>query len=286
MLGGAVSIALAAATTLLLTVPATGSVSASAGPNQSQNAIVKFSGTLTGNAVVQVTLPRIYTFDTTGLTVATSYVQIAPASGTGTKVGLPPGEFTRVAFDGTNVSLVGMGRVGSMLDVCGISTTPAWMTACSTLPYLPRDGAIYTSSLYPVLGAQLGSTFGGNGITTFGVPDTRNRFALPVDVSGQGRVTNAASGVDGTALGANGGSQYLQTHAHGITEPNSGQGHQHVIGGVTGFLNPQGGGVSATAGSNNNSNLATTGITINNIGSGSSQNMPPVIVFGCGFIKT
>jgi microcystin-dependent protein len=288
ILGGNVSIALAAATTLLLTVPATGSVSPTAGPNQSQNALIKFSGTLTGNAVIQVTLPRIYTFDTTALTVATSYVQVAPASGTGTAVGLPPGEVTRVSYDGTNVKLVGLGRVGSYLDLA-VATTQPWMSACTGgLPYIPCDGATYTASVYPALGNMLGSTFGGNGITTFGLPDFRNRFALPIDTSGQGRVTTGGSGVDGTTLGANGGSQLLQQHNHTVTEPNAGAGHAH---GITPFPTFAAGGSWVSAAGNNSgsgtsTNNATTGISINNAGTGSSQNMPPVVVFGCRFIKT
>src|SRR5690242_4577031 len=90
ILGGNTTLALSAATTITLSVPATGTVAASAGPNQSQNAVVKFTGTLAGNAVINLTLPRTYIFDNQ-CTVGTSYIQIAPASGTGTKVGLPPG---------------------------------------------------------------------------------------------------------------------------------------------------------------------------------------------------
>src|SRR5215471_11323936 len=105
MLGGQQALSLSSATTITLSMPATGTVAAAAGPNQSQNACVKLSGTLTGNAVLKVTMPRRYLFDSTLLVVATSYVQITPASGTGNSVGLPPGEITEVWFDGTNCSL-------------------------------------------------------------------------------------------------------------------------------------------------------------------------------------
>ncbi len=285
ILGGNTTIALAAATTLTLSVPATGTVSASAGPNQSQNAVIKFTGTLTGNAVINLTLPRTYIFDNQ-CTVGTSYIQIAPASGTGTKVGLPPGEKTRVAFDGTNVDYVGMGRVGSLLDLC-VSTTPAWMQACSTSPFLLTDGSTYSTSVYPALGNMLGSSFGGNGITTFGVPDTVSRLRLSIDLAGaKGRVTNATSGIAGATIAAAGGDQQMQSHTHTatVTDP----GHTHTVRSNVGG--------SGIAGANNidsplntfPTGTAVTGITVANAnnGTGSSQNMPPAIVFGLTFIKT
>jgi microcystin-dependent protein len=290
MFGGNATLALSAATTLTLSVPATGTVSAGAGPNQSQNAVLKLTGTLTGNAVINLTLPRIYVFDNQ-CTVATSYVQIAPASGTGTKVGLPPGQKTRVAFDGTNVDYVGMPLVGSYLEMA-VSTTQAWMTACTVQPWLPCDGAIASTSVYSALAALLGSTFGGNGITTFGIPDARNRFSIPVDSSGQGRVTNAISGVDGTVVGSAGGDQRLQQHNHGVTD----NGHSHNFlsngNGVTLLETSAGGGQAFTAGGQGtiaagvSVQNSTAGISVNNSGTGSSQNIPPVIVIGCKFIKT
>ncbi len=285
ILGGNTTIALAAATTLTLSVPATGTVAASAGPNQSQNAVVKFTGTLTGNAVISLTLPRTYIFDNQ-CTVATSYIQIAPASGTGTRVCLPPGEKTEVTFDGTNVDYVGLGRVGSFLDLC-VATAPAWILNCTNLPYVYANGQVLTVSSFPALGAMLGSTFGGNGITTFGVPDVQSRVRLMMDITGVNRVTNATSGIAGATIGAAGGDQQMQSHNHGITEPNSGQGHQHGLGANQNIYVP-GSGVSALSSGTNNftSALATTGITVNNAGTGSSQNMPPAIVFGLTFIKT
>jgi microcystin-dependent protein len=40
------------------------------------------------------------------------------------------------------------------------------------------DGSLLNSSQYPALAAILGSTYGGNGITTFALPDLRGRAAL------------------------------------------------------------------------------------------------------------
>ena len=284
MLGGQQTLALSSATTITLSMPATGTVSAVAGPNQSQNACIKLSGTLTGNAVIKVTMPKKYKFDTTLLNVATSYVQISPVSGGGNSVGLPPGELTEVWFDGTNVSLCGLGRTGSFIDMA-VSTTQAWMSACSVMPYLPCDGATYNVANYTALGNMLGSTWGGNGVTTFAVPDTRNRLALPVDLSGQGRVTSAGSGVDGTSIAATGGSQYMQSHTHTATvSPNP---HSHTIGIQLQSIY-QVGGASNGMNAGGSSSTDNTTLTVTNAtnGTGASQNMPPVVVFGCKFIKT
>lgn len=282
LIGGNTTISLSSATTLLLSVPATGSVTPSAGPNQSQNAVIKLSGTLTGNAILLLTLPRLYVIDNQCV-VGTSYVQIAPASGTGTAVGLSPGKKTMVAFDGTNVDYVDQPDVGTFM-MMAVSTTPPWMSASSKAPWLICNGATYSTSVFPALGNMLGSTFGGNGITTFGVPDTINRLNISVDKTSLGRVTSTASNIDGTTLGAAGGSQFMQTHTHGITDPGHVHGTQfspNNLGAVSTFQVGQSS--SPPGGLTTN---ATTNISINAIGSGSSQNMPPVIVGGLDFIKT
>jgi microcystin-dependent protein len=135
----------------------------------------------------------------------------------------------------------------------------------------------------------LGSTFGGNGVTTFGVPDLRARYRIPLDNQGSqgaaGRVTSAVSGINGTTIGAAGGSQALQAHTHGITDP----GHSHTMAQFLAFTptqNPQltyasggGGGAGFTANATTNISVATTG-------SGASGAIPPGLVFGMSFIKT
>jgi microcystin-dependent protein len=54
------------------------------------------------------------------------------------------------------------------------------MFAGSTAPtgYLLCDGTVYNISTYPTLGALLLSTYGGNGTTTFGVPDLKQRIPV------------------------------------------------------------------------------------------------------------
>lgn len=286
MLGGFATISLSSATTFALSVPS-GSLTPGAGPTQSQNSLLKFTGTLTGNAVVQFALPGFYIVQNSCV-VGGFYIQLAPSAGTGNAIGAPPGRKVHVFYDGIDMDYVDMPEVGAALDLHGATTVPPWMTACTVRPYLLKDGTVYTSSVYPALAALLGSTFGGNGINTFGVPDELNRVRLPI-ASGTTatRVTQAVSGINGTTMGSAGGDQNLQTHSHGITDP----GHTHVpitftiLGG--GVLAGGSGGASfvSSPGQLTLTN-ATTNITINNVGTGSSQNMPPAIISFLPLIKT
>jgi prepilin-type N-terminal cleavage/methylation domain-containing protein len=54
----------------------------------------------------------------------------------------------------------------------------AWPGATAPTGFLMCDGTIYNSASYPNLAPVLGSTFGGNGTTTFGVPDFRGRLIV------------------------------------------------------------------------------------------------------------
>ena len=290
LLGGFATISLSSATTFALGLPAgaaTG-LTPGAGPNQSQNALIKFTGTLTGNAVVQFTMPGFYIVHNNCGSAVSFYVQLAPASGTGNAVGAPPGQKMHVFFDGTDVDYVDMPPVGSALDLHQSGTSlPVWMTACTVAPYLIKNGTVHTSATYPALAAALGSTFGGNGATTFGVPDELSRVRLPVDSSGSaGRITSAGSGVNGTTMGAAGGSQFLQSHAHtaSVTDP----GHQHTYNSSAANASGSGTGVTLSTGSGQVTGTATTGVTVavNGTGSGSSGNVMPVIVSFLPLVKT
>lgn len=220
LFGGVTTISLGATTTILLSVPATTGVWPGGNPSQSMNACIKFTGAQTGSATIQFTLPGFYIID--NRCTGTTFVKLSPSAGVGNSIGAPPGKKCHVFYDGTDMDYVDMPDVGIAYDLhINTTTMPPWMTACSVLPYLVKDGSVYTASVYPALAAQLGSTFGGNGITTFGVPDERNRMRLSVDTiqaaSGttSQRVTNANSGIIGTSLGPAGGSAVMV-----ITTPN------------------------------------------------------------------
>lgn len=292
LFGGIVSLSLSAATSITLTAPA-GSITPSAGPNQAQNFALSFSGTLSGNAVITLPLPGRY-ICYNKCTVGTSYIQLR-AVGTGNLIGVPDGRPTTVWSDGTNVYFCDQAEVGSYMDLA-MATTPSWFAGCSNLPYLICDGTVFTSSIFPILSGRLGSTFGGNGITTFAVPDLRARYRLPLDNQGSqgaaGRVTNAVSSVNGTALGAFGGNQAMQTHGHvftgtqqtwGVVFGSTWNGNGMVPGAATpgssGFWSVAGGSITANV-------TVTPSGTISSTGSGSSQNMPPTLVSGMTLIKT
>lgn len=292
LFGGVTTISLSSATTILLSVPATTGVWPGGNPSQSMNAMIRFTGAQTGSATIQFTLSGFYIID--NQCTGTTSVRLSPATGTGNSIGAPPGEKCHVFFDGTHMDYVDMGRVGSALDLhINTTTLPPWMTACTVQPYLVKDGSTYSTASYTALAQLLGSTYGGNGVTTFGVPDERARARLGVDTvqaaSGatSGRVTFAVAGFTGSLLGAAGGDQRLQTHSHGITDP----GHLHGVtggtkGGITGGATTGGSQDTPITAATITISSATTNITINASGTGSSQNMPPSIVSFVPLIKT
>lgn len=49
--------------------------------------------------------------------------------------------------------------------------------------WLICDGTVYSISDYPELAARLGNTYGGDGVTTFAVPDDRGLFRRDLDLS-------------------------------------------------------------------------------------------------------
>jgi microcystin-dependent protein len=283
MFGGFVSIGLGAANATL-TQP-TGGITPGAGPTQSQNALIRFSGALAANCVVTFPLPGYYIVENLCTNIASYYVQITNGGG-GEVIGAPPGQQMHVFSDGTNVRFINMPPVGSLLDLC-VATTPPWIAACTVKPWLLGDGTVYTSSLFPTLSVQLGSTFGGNGINTFGVPNLTNRSRVPIAATSTAALlTSAVSGIDGTAWGASGGDQRAQQHTHAaaVTDP----GHAHPSPSATGG---GGGGNNLTGGTVVGSTIngsAVTGITVANAtsGAGSSQNVPPTLIHGITLIKT
>ncbi len=292
MFGSVATISLSGATTILLTSASTSGIWLGSLP-QCANAMLRFTGAQTGAAVIQFPTNGLGYYIIDNQCTGTSYIQLSPTGG-GKKIGVPYGRKTHVFFDGTDLDYVNMPEVGAALDLQGWSALPAWMTACTFSPYLIKDGATYSASVYPQLFQALGSTFGGNGITTFAVPDERARARIALDTiqaaSGatSARITFPIGGFTASIMGAAGGDQRMQTHTHGITDPT----HAHAFGfpvynGAGSSLPPVAsnatGGIGTYTGTTNNS---ATGITINAVGSGASQNIPPSIVSFLPLIKT
>jgi microcystin-dependent protein len=284
MLGGAQTLSLSSATTFTLSAPA-GAITPGAGPNQAQNAILKFTGTLSGNAVITLPLPGYYIVNNQ-CTVGTNYIQVR-AAGTGQLIGIPQGRQTKIWNDGTDAGFCDTAEVGSYLDLAA-STTPSWFAGCTTPPWVVCDGSVYNVSTLPALGALLGSTFGGNGITTFGVPDMRNRVRIPI---GGGRVTIAGSGVNGAVLGASGGADnqtLTQAQLPAVALSGTVTQNQSVL---TGSFTT----MTADPGTNdpgvvrNVNSLNVNGFTIQtqNMGSGNSHPiLQPTLVAGITLIKS
>ena len=105
-----------------------------------------------------------------------------------------------------------------------------------TIPYgfLLEYGQTALIATYPALYAVLGTIHGGDGITTFGIPDSRGRNTVGKDDMGgtpANRVTVGGSGIAGATLGANGGGESVTltnneaaNHAHTISQKTSGTG--------------------------------------------------------------
>ena len=85
-----------------------------------------------------------------------------------------------------------------------ISTAPAGFLR------LPPSLTTVSIAQYPLLYAKIGTRYGGDGITTFGLPTIPNGYTL-ISADGQAAVTSSGS---------------LISHTHSITDP----GHVHKIG--------------------------------------------------------
>lgn len=97
-----------------------------------------------------------------------------------------------------------------------VGTVKLWPSAAAPAKHLFCDGALYSLATYPALGAFLGATFGGDGISTFGVPDFRGRG--PVGV-GTGTASDATAWTLAIKRGTEKHSLTSEegpTHTHGV----------------------------------------------------------------------
>lgn len=183
----------------------------------------------------------------------------------------------------TSVSrnLVGLGLEGAPIEGAGIPAGAIIASVTSSTIVL----SVAATAPGTAVALRAFPHGNGDGATTFNVVDRRGRAGFGRDNMGgtaASRVTSAISGVNAARLGASGGDQRMHQHNHGVTDP----GHYHGAK-FWGWNNPFNiliGGTPANAyfGQYSNTDLAYTGITIQNFGAGSSQNMPPASV--CNFI--
>ncbi len=272
LLANVATIALTNANVTLSTPPATDS--SWSGPYQAQSALLRFTGTLTGNCVI--TIPRAGFFMMENLCTGNFYVQLQ-SSAPGKKICAPPGEIVHMFCDGTDCKYLDMGRVGQYLDLA-VTSVPAWMTNCTVQPYLNCDGSTFSAGTYPALNALLGGTV---------LPDLRGRVRAALNQT-TGRITTASSGVDGNTLLASGGADskaILQANFPNVSLPVTDPGHIHgiVLGPADVF---SGGGGQPSFTGNTNTNSAVTGITVSTGGSGTPLPiMPPVQISGLTLIR-
>jgi microcystin-dependent protein len=110
-----------------------------------------------------------------------------------------------------------------------------WWTDTAPPGFLILDGGPVSRSTYADLFALWGTTFGaGNGTTTFGIPDTRQKFILGKAASGTGATVGDTGGaIDHTHTGPS-HTHTGPNHAHsGPSHTHTGPSHTHAISGTT-----------------------------------------------------
>jgi microcystin-dependent protein len=279
LFGGATTIS-ASNAPIVLTSPSGFTPTPSPGPTQAQNAILRFTGTLTANVQVTLPIPGYYIINnqTTG-----AFVLSFRAIGSGQVIAVDQQDDVHIYNNGTNVRFVNLGRIGATEMWAGLTALPAWVTACTQQPYLLCDGTVYNFTAYPALAQRLLGKFGGNGISTFAVPDSQGRIQLPYDGTGT-RITTAVSNINGQTIGAAGGDQNSQSHTHAFAGNSSGQAFA-----VSGNLAPVNFGSSGFGGNWINSlnlgGVSTPSGTNSTFGAGASQNVQPSQVTGIMVIR-
>lgn len=177
----------------------------------------------------------------------------------------------------------------------GFSTGDAkltWKTSADSGWVLMNDGTIGSASsgatyananasaLYELWWDNISNSYapvtGGRGIS--GVADflANKPMGMPLVLGRAMAIAGSGAGLTARTLGQTLGDENLQTHNHGTTDG----GHAHADQGGGNFISSGGSGANVTTGGGvfqefANTASATTGITINNAGTGSAGNMQP-----------
>ncbi|WP_240537980.1 phage tail protein [Bradyrhizobium japonicum] len=174
--------------------------------------------------------------------------------------------------------------IGSCIDFFG-ATAP---NSSFALAY----GQAISRTAYSTLFSMFGTTYGtGDGSTTFNVPDLRGRIVAGKDDMGgsaASRLTSSYFGGTATNLGATGGSEshtlttaQLASHTHPNTLTDPGHVHSYQRAEYGEQKPASGGNTPFATYSSQNTGSATTGVTINNVATGSGNahnNTQPTII--------
>lgn len=74
-------------------------------------------------------------------------------------------------LDAIDTLLQALQPIGAMIDFAGANAPTGWLLC---------DGTLYTATAYPRLFAAIGNLYGGDGVSTFAVPDARARMTVGV----------------------------------------------------------------------------------------------------------
>lgn len=155
MFAGAQTISVSSSN-VTLTAPAGFTPTPGAGPTQSQNRLLRFTGTKTANVTVTLPIPGAYLID--NQTIGDFVLSFRGVTATEV-VGTPNGEMVEIFNDGARVRFANLGFIGKMELWAGITSMPAWVAACTKVPYLICDGSTFSFSTYPYLKDILGGEF-------------------------------------------------------------------------------------------------------------------------------
>lgn len=166
-----------------------------------------------------------------------------------------------------------------------------WGSSAPNSSFALMYGQAISRTTYATLFSLFSTTYGtGDGSTTFNIPDLRGRVVAGKDDMGgsaASRLTASYFGGTATSLGAVGGSEshtlttaQLASHSHSVTDP----GHTHSEGDAT-TQTAAAQSVTTTGsnlwyGSPTSTASATTGITIQNAGSGNAHNNTQPTIIG------
>ncbi len=151
----------------------------------------------------------------------------------------------------------------------------AFSFAYAPAGWLQCNGQTLSINQYQALFALLGTTYGGNGVQNFQLPDLRGRIALHV---GNGLVQGSIQGEESVALSI----AQVPTHTHVVTAANNG---------TVNPSNVPGAGVIPGTGSGNNAwvsiygngaaNVALTPLAANGSGQPHENRMPSLAMNYC-----